>query len=603
MRSPKPMFFTLFFLSMLGCDDGKSRDTATDDYAPSEDADGDGYLPWNDCDDDDASIHPGADELPYDGIDQDCDGGDLTDVDGDGYDAAEVAGDDCNDEDDAIHPTAAELCDGLDNDCDGGVDEGFDADADGHWSDECAHGEDCDDSDADVNPEAHEVCGDGVDNDCSGSDATCGFDEFYLLSEADAYQYHAAGNSDAGRLLDVGDADGDGVNDVLVATMWANDNGGGAFLLTGPLSGNRVMDDAGHEIVGDTQVTNGAGRSIGMGDVDGDGFCDVLLGAPWSATDPAAWIVFGPITANTALEESSVYLYGGTMSYTAHGSDLGDLNGDGIADIAVGAYYDSGGSGTIYTVMGPLTSIVSIVDEADGAHEGESANNFTGRAITCGQDVNGDGLDDIVTSAINDGTAGLGSGAGYLLYGPATGNSELSDANGVFRGESPYDNAGVAQAMGDVSGDGLADILLSSQASSSIYPRGGAAYLVLGPASGEMSLAAADAIIRASAEGMTLGANVAIGALDDDGYEDVLVGAPGFSDCSDSGGGAFFFSGPLTGTSTAAQAQATICGDDGSSGAGQGVAIGDVDDDGWGDLIVGAPGAGVDGVYVFYAGI
>ena len=72
--------------------------------------------------DDTAGCVP-ADEVPYDGIDQDCDGADWTDVDGDGFDGAEAGGADCDDGDDAVHPGADEVCDGVDNDCDAATDE------------------------------------------------------------------------------------------------------------------------------------------------------------------------------------------------------------------------------------------------------------------------------------------------------------------------------------------------------------------------------------------------------------------------------------------------------------------------------------------------
>ena len=92
-----------------------------DDDTTAVDADGDGYTTDIDCDDNDASIHPGAAEIPYDGIDQNCNGLDLTDVDGDGYDGG-AGGDDCDDNDAAVNPGATEVVNGVDDDCDGSVD-------------------------------------------------------------------------------------------------------------------------------------------------------------------------------------------------------------------------------------------------------------------------------------------------------------------------------------------------------------------------------------------------------------------------------------------------------------------------------------------------
>lgn len=117
-----------------------------------------------DCDDEDASIYPEAEEVAYDGIDQDCDGGDSIDLDGDGY--AGDSGPDCDDEDATIYPGAAETWyDGVDSDCDGGSD--YDADGDGFDSDEYL-GDDCDDADNAINPSEAEIWYDGIDSDCDG---------------------------------------------------------------------------------------------------------------------------------------------------------------------------------------------------------------------------------------------------------------------------------------------------------------------------------------------------------------------------------------------------------------------------------------------------
>ena len=150
-------------------------DTGNPDTSDPVDLDGDGFTDNVDCDDTDAQIFPGAEEFPYDGIDQDCDGSDLTDVDDDGFDAMVVGGEDCNDEDPSSHPDAPEICDDEDNDCNGIVDEEdavgcatwwLDSDDDGYGGEEtkCLCGPsgdytaesstDCDDDDPEVNPGA-----------------------------------------------------------------------------------------------------------------------------------------------------------------------------------------------------------------------------------------------------------------------------------------------------------------------------------------------------------------------------------------------------------------------------------------------------------------
>jgi hypothetical protein len=209
------------------CDGDTDEDNALDALTWYADSDGDGYgdtattteacqqpsghVPGDsDCDDAAAAVNPGATEV-CDNVDNNCDGSVdegvqstwYADADGDGYgDSASsteacqqptghVSGDsDCDDAVAAVNPGATEVCDNVDNNCDGSVDEGVQstwyADADGDGYGDAAvtslacnqptgflsDNTDCDDTDGSVNPGATELCGDGLDNNCDGSQST-----------------------------------------------------------------------------------------------------------------------------------------------------------------------------------------------------------------------------------------------------------------------------------------------------------------------------------------------------------------------------------------------------------------------------------------------
>ena len=135
------------------------------DPVGSLDRDGDGFSPdQRDCDDADPDRFPGNSEVPYDGIDQDCDGSDLTDVDGDGWDAERVGGADCDDQDAAVSPDMVEIpYNDIDDDCDPSTTDD-DQDGDGFEV-----GDDCDDTDPDVSPDALEEPYNDIDDDCDPS--------------------------------------------------------------------------------------------------------------------------------------------------------------------------------------------------------------------------------------------------------------------------------------------------------------------------------------------------------------------------------------------------------------------------------------------------
>ncbi len=604
------------------------------------DADGDGYgdpatavetctpeagriLDGTDCDDTNALVHPGAEEV-CDLDDDDCDGrADLgevqvwhTDTDGDGYghmtntletcappEGYVLDGTDCRPGDAEAHPGAAERCNDDDDDCDGEVDEDFELDGDGERSDACG-GADCDDADPDVFPGAVEVCEDGKDNDCDGGDANCGYDGTIDLGTA-VKVHSGSPNYDAGRLVEIADLDADGVNDLVVATMYADSYNGGAFVIPGPVTTSDTLEGAGWRVEG-SRATYAAGRSMGVGDVDGDGVNDLAIGAP-DGTD-REWIVLGPITGDTQLLDAPILYEGVANTETGHGSDIADVNGDGVDDAIIGAYEDTAGgyaSGTVYIEYGPLSAgTYTLRDEADARLIGEYASAYAGRYVRAGQDLDGDGIGDILAVAPYASVSGPYSGTAYIIYGGVTGDFDLASADGMLYGEAPSDYAGEELAMGDVDGDGLADVVVGAYDTAN--RNAGAAYVVYGPASGTMDLASADIVLRGDDPSQQVGLGLAVADLDEDGAGELLVGGIGDSTGGRNAGAAWLFFGPGSGTLSLSDADAIFVGESADDQVGESVAFGDLDADGDLEIVLGAPAEGTGGasagaVYVSYA--
>jgi hypothetical protein len=411
-----------------------------------------------------------------------------------------------------------------------------------------------------------------------------------------------------------GDVDGDGYADVIVGsylydTGKANaactavdvpypcctgvgtgtcDDEGAAFVFRGSDSGIEDCDDsspprckpgAAAQLESDQSNAELGWSVAGAGDVNGDGYADVIVGAPRYDADEsdegAAFVFVGtasgivdgdPSTAAARLESDQADAQLGTSVAGA-----GDVNGDGYADVIVGAHHYEAGEedeGAAFVFLGSDSGIEgcngssppSCNPEAAAAQlESDQASTWLGGSVAGAGDVNGDGYADVIVGASDyDAGQGYGEGAAFVFLGSASGVKD-------FRGfPTPRCGPGKAAAQlesdqlgaqlgnsvagaGDVNGDGYADVIVGA----SEYDAGqgygeGAAFVFLGSAWGivDGNPTTAAARLESDQADAQLGWSVAgAGDVNGDGYADVIVGAPRYDADESDEGAAFVFLG------------------------------------------------------------
>jgi len=433
------------------------------------------------------------------------------------------------------------------------------------------------------------------------------------------------GNDYAGYELSyAGDVNGDGLDDLLVGVEantetlgWSNQ--GQAYLLFGRTAGWDALTSlvgADASFVGDASGVE-LGKSVaGVGDVDGDGLDDLLVSAPKASAglveNGLVYLVLGRISgwgaetpaanADTSFAGESA---GDFAGYSVAG--VGDVNGDGYGDFAIGANgNDEVGTtaGQVYLLLGDpgLWPAQTDLGSADASFLGENAHDQVGYAVAGAGDVNGDGFDDIVLSALRNDEVASNAGKVYLVLGDASGwamDTSLAAADASFLGLASEDEAGASVAGGgDVDGDGFDDLLLGAPDANEGGEDAGTAYLVLGSANGLLpgtALTSADAHYFGEAPGDRAGRRIAGGGdFDGDGLDDFAVSAPGNDEFLGNAGQAYVVLGQATSWPQGASLEnthASLPGVDVNAEV-EGVALaGDLDGDGHDDLVIGAPGA------------
>ncbi len=304
-----------------------------------------------------------------------------------------------------------------------------------------------------------------------------------------------------------GDVDGDGYPDILVGAPAYFGATGRAFLYFGGPGADNIAD---RTYTGET-FNHQFGRSVTLVDFNRDSYADVIVGAEGAYSFTGRVYVYygGPAADNfqdlTLDGELANHRFGNSVS------GAGDVNGDGCADLVVGALDYAGGAGRAYVYYGGASPNTI----ADLTLTGQATSHF-GRSVSSAGDVNGDGYGDIIVGGEGN---GVSTGNAYVFHG----GPQVDDVpDATLTGETAGSSFGWAvSSAGDVNADGYADLVVGAIGHGN--SRGRAYLYYCGPGADTT----ADHTFEGEGTGDAFGSSVTSGGdMNGDGHADVIVGAP-----------------------------------------------------------------------------
>ena len=382
---------------------------------------------------------------------------------------------------------------------------------------------------------------------------------------------------------EAGDVNGDGYADIIVGAPYNDESGsssGRAYIFYG----GTVLDITADVILSGDNIANAYfGVSVSAaGDVNSDGYDDVIVSA--EGTDyggnnaGTAYIYFGGNPMNNTYD----WFVDGTADDYLGGSvsTAGDVNGDGYSDVIVGVRLDDlagpdFGSAFIYLGGSPMNTSVDFILTGDG-----SGDQF-GLCVSDAGDVNGDGYDDVIVGAYNNDAGGIGAGRAYIYFG---GSTVYDSAYVILTGSDVVEFFGWSVAgCGDVNGDGFDDVIVGSPNNDAGGSGTGRVFIYYGGSSMNSN---EDVIITGSNSNSFIGFSVAsAGDVNMDGYDDVIVGSNNYNNNT---GQALVFFGSVNMNNVA---DITFNGVDYDNNFGYSVSkAGDINGDQLCDIIIGAFG-------------